>query len=455
MQQIIITNFLSVKYADIDIRKTLVLIGEQSKGKSAVAKLIYFFKSLSQNLFAHIYESETSFEFEIDILYQIKLNFYTLFGTKWNLQKFNIKYYYDVENEKYLQLSVNDSNGLTIMFSDNMFTENVIKNICELKELLNIPFNIFATELDKKIYESELKTNYNKLFDVLESIFNNSNNPLYIPAGRAITTSYSSLFEKYLFTNILNINNSDRKNANEMLMAKFLQRVNSMKSFFIRNNDFEDSIKTYTEDSDDRKSLLYGVKEVIEKILKGKYMVNNSGEESIFNTEGHIVDISELSTGQREIFRILQDIFMSMITNESVFRVIEEPESNLHPLTQKQLIELLCLLVNDNKDNQIVITTNSPYVLNILNNLLFATRVIRYNPDTLEYIDKYIPKKYHINPDEFSIYSLGNDGMEQDYCVDILSERSLIGQNYLDVISEILNNYFQVMYNLYFKSRNN
>ena len=50
MQKIIIKNFGAIEYAEIEIKKVLVLIGEQASGKSTIAKLIYFFKSLKENL---------------------------------------------------------------------------------------------------------------------------------------------------------------------------------------------------------------------------------------------------------------------------------------------------------------------------------------------------------------------------------------------------------------------
>ncbi|MFM6897688.1 MAG: AAA family ATPase, partial [Microcystis panniformis] len=50
MQKIVIKNFGAIEYAEIEIKKVLVLIGEQASGKSTIAKLIYFFKSLKENL---------------------------------------------------------------------------------------------------------------------------------------------------------------------------------------------------------------------------------------------------------------------------------------------------------------------------------------------------------------------------------------------------------------------
>ncbi|MFM7887496.1 MAG: AAA family ATPase [Pseudanabaena sp.] len=55
MQKIIIKNFSAIAYAEIEIKKVLILIGEQASGKSTIAKLIYFFKSLKDDLFIQIY----------------------------------------------------------------------------------------------------------------------------------------------------------------------------------------------------------------------------------------------------------------------------------------------------------------------------------------------------------------------------------------------------------------
>ena len=46
MQKIVIKNFGPIEDAEIDIKKILVLIGEQASGKSTIAKLIYFLNYL-------------------------------------------------------------------------------------------------------------------------------------------------------------------------------------------------------------------------------------------------------------------------------------------------------------------------------------------------------------------------------------------------------------------------
>ena len=49
MQKLYIKNFRQITEAEIEIRDIMFLIGEQASGKSTIAKLIYFFKSLKQD----------------------------------------------------------------------------------------------------------------------------------------------------------------------------------------------------------------------------------------------------------------------------------------------------------------------------------------------------------------------------------------------------------------------
>ena len=48
MQKLIIDNFKQITHAEIEVKDFLLLIGPQASGKSTIAKLIYFFKSIQQ-----------------------------------------------------------------------------------------------------------------------------------------------------------------------------------------------------------------------------------------------------------------------------------------------------------------------------------------------------------------------------------------------------------------------
>ena len=97
--------------------------------------------------------------------------------------------------------------------------------------------------------------------------------------------------------------------------------------------------------------ILNGEYETIGKISQSQLFSHPTGENTTF--------LENASTGQQNLIRILQDTFMSMLYNEMIFRVIEEPEAHLHPTTQKHLMHIIALMRN-HIDSQIVMTTHSP-----------------------------------------------------------------------------------------------
>ncbi|MFN5263572.1 MAG: AAA family ATPase, partial [Pseudanabaena sp.] len=102
MQKIIIKNFGAIEYAEIEIKKVLVLIGEQASGKSTIAKLIYFFKTLRDEVFNQIYKDQERdyFDENLDIISVLQEKFYNWFGTTKSFSDdFEIKFYYEFEDE--------------------------------------------------------------------------------------------------------------------------------------------------------------------------------------------------------------------------------------------------------------------------------------------------------------------------------------------------------------------
>jgi glutamate racemase len=167
------------------------------------------------------------------------------------------------------------------------------------------------------------------------------------------------------------------------------------------------------------------------------------------------IRLSNASSGQQEVIRLLQDIFITMLDQEKVLRILEEPEAHLFPIAQKQLIELLALMMNQNIDNQLIITTHSPYILTVFNNLLFAKRVVDKNALVSKEVERVIAKDLWLNLEDFSAYSLGSysDDENWNYCESIVDiQTQLIDQNYLDEVSDMLGSDFQALYAIHSKT---
>ena len=122
---------------------------------------------------------------------------------------------------------------------------------------------------------------------------------------------------------------------------------------------------------------------VIGEISESRLFLHPTGENAAF--------LEKASTGQQNIIRILQDMFMNILYNEVIFRVIEEPEAHLHPIAQKHLMHIIALMRN-HIDSQIVMTTHSPYLLAVLKNLLTAGQVSEKKPEAATEIEALTPK---------------------------------------------------------------
>ncbi|MDR2499832.1 MAG: AAA family ATPase, partial [Treponema sp.] len=53
LERLIVKNFLCLKDIDIEVKDFLILIGPQAAGKSLCAKLLYFFRSVMDNIHIH------------------------------------------------------------------------------------------------------------------------------------------------------------------------------------------------------------------------------------------------------------------------------------------------------------------------------------------------------------------------------------------------------------------
>ncbi len=126
--------------------------------------------------------------------------------------------------------------------------------------------------------------------------------------------------------------------------------------------------------------------------------------------------------------------------NRKFLTIIEEPELNCFPLTQKKIvtyfIEKLIL-----SQNQLLITTHSPYILTSLNNLMYAYVVGQKDKVG---VNKIIEEKYWVNPEDVSCYFM-NDG----YAEPIMNyKEGMIKAEIIDSVSAIINKEFDELIKL-------
>ena len=454
MQKIVIRNFGPITNAEIELKKTVVLIGEQATGKSTIAKLIYYFKSLKEDLFNKIYNESFNQDFEFDkakyLVFPLRKKFYEFFGSTHHLRDFEIKYYYNVEGGVCLTLSLDSKKELYVKFSNAFifgFSERIegIRNLIPDSTNNNNISAVLAHNQEKLKYADRLSKLLNDKFYCMQD------DNLFIIAGRNATVGYSESFEKQFLLSLKNqseeLYKKHQQTIDETLMLDFIDRVISIKDTFRKFGDFD----SYAHILDDKKDELRAVANKIYAILKGQYKIDSQGEKLVYGSNDYVY-LSNASSGQQEVIRILQDIFLTIAQDSNVVRIVEEPEAHLFPVAQKKVVELLVQMANHNDNNQLIITTHSPYVLTVLNNLLFARRVVDKNGSVEEEVAKIVDKESRMKSSDFSAYVLTNDNGEVASKSIIDQATGMITQNYLDTVSEILANEYNALYTIHAKS---
>src|SRR6202021_1159316 len=113
----------------------------------------------------------------------------------------------------------------------------------------------------------------------------------------------------------------------------------------------------------------------------------------------------------------------------------EEPETNVFPSTQYDLVRIFARMANEPiLDVYWVITTHSPYILSVFNNLLEAFQVVAAKPALKEEVARLIPESYWVKSSDFKAYCI-NDGKLESI---MDSETGLVSANYLDSVSETI-----------------
>ncbi len=96
--------------------------------------------------------------------------------------------------------------------------------------------------------------------------------------------------------------------------------------------------------------------------------------------------------------------------------IVEEPELNLYPISQKEILFELLRSTNDVADNKLIITTHSPYLINYLTLAIKADQVkakIHRNENSqqmLKELSDIVPLKSTIPPETVSIYQINETG---------------------------------------------
>lgn len=424
MQKLILKNMGPIKECEINVDEFTVFTGAQATGKSTIAKSIYFFKTVKNDFYELIMKQNLYFDsnesLKNTVRKQLRNKFLQLFGSSRSMDNdLYLSYHY---NEKtYIKITLRLKEGYDFI-SPNFIYFDFSTNIYDF---INNHSKNNSISFDKTVLKNQL----NELFsDDFETIF--------IPAGRSLITLLSAQLN-YIFTSM---DENIKKNI-DYCTQKYIELILKIRPSLSEGLDgyFENKILT-TSDEFNRK-LTVKFLNLIDDVLKGKYIFS-SGEERLTLSSQKYVKLNFTSSGQQESIWIFNILAYQIINNTKTFLILEEPESHLYPDAQKEMAELLSLFMKNN--NNVMITTHSPYILGEINNMLFANQIndkFNINSKILDRIidsDKLLKscKTYHV------INHTVND------CVD---EFNLIKNEVIDDASVDINEEYDKLFELYCK----
>ncbi len=415
MAKIKIKNFGPIKVGligpdeYINIKKTTVFIGNQGSGKSTIAKLISIFSWLEKAFIKHEIEKKVDYTISDFIEYFEYQNISDYFITgkdsyssteieyigeamKFHLHmdKVTIEIYKNEKNQipKIMYVpsernllsaveNVRDLKGLPRAFET--FADEFFKALAKLEDDVLLPVNKITYEYDHQKKISYIKdegyrlklTNASSGFQALV--------PLYIV----------SLYLTKLVKEIKEINN----------IASFLKsEYFSMNEKLSIKKEFDDNFrKKFTDNMIDfiKNDLLIDIDKIIKDKKLTKIKKNNVEKTIKINIEKKLELLS---------FEAIEQYKYSYLLN-----IVEEPEQNLYPSSQRKMINSLLEFNNETEENKLIITTHSPYLINYLTLAVKGKMVedsIGNKNIEKEKLYQIVPKKSLIKGKELIIYEL-------------------------------------------------
>ena len=406
-----VKNFSVIKDAKLEFRKVTVLIGPQASGKSLLCRLAFFFQQVvSEQAEESIKASE---EFE-QFRKRLSDTFIFWFGfDSTATQSSEIRFC----SGSYMVLHTEERRGepgsakLEWSFSP------------EFQECYELVWNKLSAEKARpeslpnpKFFAEEIRERLAELRgDYSPEIYS------YLPATRAF----------YLSAHQAIFGTARRRDDIELRFAQDF------------NYDFENRLpKSALEHP-----LSQWINSESERILQGR--IFSTGSDFHFKSdEGRTLMLPQLSSGTQELLPLMTCLREDVVASAAVAKTLdlpralhkrlfflEEPETNVFPSTQYDLVRIFARMANEPiLDVYWVITTHSPYILSVFNNLLEAFQVVAAKPALKEEVARLIPESYWVKSSDFKAYCI-NDGKLESI---MDSETGLVSANYLDSVSETI-----------------
>jgi hypothetical protein len=403
-ERITIRNFITIKDFEWDVKGFNVLTGGMGSGKSLCMKLLYFCEQVLHNtIFLKSISKDT---LNKDAFFDgVKQYFNSIFFSSnpcLDFSKTVIEYTYTSDGAIFDLSAKFDAAQSNLAW----FSNYIDKEIQQWQTFFKEDAPDMPDKVRNMIYES-IAHEFAESFPI---------GAMFIPSARTIAS----------------ITNTNYNNFSDPFLFEFTQ---TLIPFALRFEDFSN--------------------ENINSILKIKDISYERDKKrlTIEFSDGRKISPLYLSSGQQELLYLLPlvehlpDTRFFYGKSTSVF--IEEPSAHLFPEEQKRTIEFLVdgfnALQNGENGRKFFISTHSPYVLNVINNILDKSRLLKLKERIKDQQERE-KKKNEINAlpfpalsvDDIAAYMIKDDGTIKSMIIDN-DEDHYIYSSDIEKITESIN----------------
>ena len=364
MSSIIIKNFGAIKMhnAPIEIKKVTFFIGNQGSGKSTVAKLIATFMWIEKALVRGDYDK------------------------KWFMRKNR--------------------------FKNTFLPYHRIENYLKENTFIQYEGEAYIITYENEFLKLEEKKNNNYSLPQIMYVPSERNFIAYVKSPKELKLSSEALKEFLTeFDNSKEIVKNLELPINEVILD--YDKLND--TLNLKGKDYKYKIKL-TEASSGFQSFvpIYMVSNYLVNTIKkdSEVKVGMSGEEiNRFRKEiEQLYKDKHLSDEQK---RIAISVLPKKFNKTSFINIVEEPEQNLFPTSQRDMLYSLLKINNEIADNKLIITTHSPYLVNYVSVAVEAGKLKQgVIAEKRGRLNEIVP----INADDLAIYQL----KEEDGTIELL-----------------------------------
>lgn len=415
MRRLLIKNVGPIRDVDLELKRFNILIGPQSSGKSTIAKILstcsWIEKETATTQNVHAIPDGESFTALVESFH--KMAGYFNDGSE-------VLYDTDYVCLHYLNGALD-----VVLKEDNVYKRKKVCYIPAERNMVTLP--------ELQGYEFKATNLRSFLFDWFAA------REFFGPDNK---TNILDLGVKYFFDGKEPVEKDRLEHSNGESYGISLPNASSgLQSVVPLVIMLQYYLGQYYNDYGAKLSFVDGEKKHrLQLALMGKYVTSRIPEDAGVDKKTLVQNfLREVYDGNEEYSSWLKEFesaYKSLTIPQYTDLIIEEPEQNLFPATQKVLVEKLVGACCDSEhEHGFTLTTHSPYILASLNNLIYAYQVGQKHKGQVIGI---LPEKYWIDPESISALMVKDGVVENIVDADLMH----IMAEKIDSVSTCINEEF-------------